>query len=212
MEELFSALYGADLNDPATVNRINSIIADINRLGAEVMSTADAFLAGNPEVVVTDFSPPILTFGDSASDMLKRLIAQAGGSYYGSSSTTTVTSYAGQYAQGDSCINLYPDGTYMTLSANGGTTAGRYSVSGNVITFVGSDGGTGTGTITSIPSPTPTAHSSNSSETLDDQILPEGIPFRVERLEAWSSGRAPTRPPRPRRSSSRSRRCSSGKR
>ena len=142
MEELFAALNGADLSDPNTVDKINQIIADLNRLGLKVMDTAEEFLAGNTQVVVTDFGPPILTFGESASAKLQELIAAAGGS-----STLTVAIIAGSYSNPEGTINLFSDGSYETISANGATTNGTYTVSGNTITFVGSDGGVGTGII-----------------------------------------------------------------
>jgi hypothetical protein len=61
MNELFANLVGANLLDPNVVNKLNQILADLQKLGADVKVVSNKFLAGNNKVATTQADFPILT-------------------------------------------------------------------------------------------------------------------------------------------------------
>ncbi|MBU1670926.1 MAG: zinc-ribbon domain-containing protein [Actinobacteria bacterium] len=64
MKELFAALVGANLLDQNVINNLNAILADLQKLGANVTVTANKFLDGNAQVVTVKVDPPVAKFAE----------------------------------------------------------------------------------------------------------------------------------------------------
>lgn len=65
MNELFTTLIGANLLDPNVVNKLNQILAELQKLGANVKVTANKFLDNNTEVVTVKIDLPLFKIAET---------------------------------------------------------------------------------------------------------------------------------------------------
>ncbi|MBM3303410.1 MAG: lipocalin family protein, partial [Deltaproteobacteria bacterium] len=151
LQELFTALDGANLLDPNVVANINKIIADLGKLGDKVKTLAKDFLKDNDKVASVRFDPSFLDFSSEAAADLQKNVTDAKSSGQQPPTTTPTTSTSsvvGTYSGNGGTLTLNADGTCVA-SRPEVTVSGTYVVSGNTITFTSSDGVTDTGTIES---------------------------------------------------------------
>jgi len=155
MNELFTTLVGANLADQNIVNKLNTILSELQKLGNDVKTISNQFLANNPKATTTKIDPPILTVAKTfETDLQKNVTAAetAAGqqpttpSTPSTPSTTPTAGIAGTYVGGGGTLTLNSDGTCTGAGAIG-TMSGTYSVSGNTITLTAETGIVDTGTI-----------------------------------------------------------------
>jgi len=77
LNELVTALTGANLLDANTVNNINRILADLSDLGADVKVTANKFLADNSKIVTVKIDPPVLKLPKTAAVEIQASVTAA---------------------------------------------------------------------------------------------------------------------------------------
>ena len=70
--ELFGALVGANLLDQNVVNKLNQILAEMQKLGADVKVLSNKFLKDNTKVATIKFDPPILNMATVAATDLQK--------------------------------------------------------------------------------------------------------------------------------------------
>lgn len=77
MNELFGTLIGANLLDQNIVNKLNQILAELQKLGASVKVLSNKFLADNTKVVTIKIDPPILKMAEVASPKIQENVTAA---------------------------------------------------------------------------------------------------------------------------------------
>jgi len=77
MIELFTALDGANLLDSNAIVNLNKIIADLQKLGTQVIALSNTFLANNPKVVTTKIDPPIIRYSNTVVTELQNSVKAA---------------------------------------------------------------------------------------------------------------------------------------
>ena len=77
MIELFTALDGANLLDPNAIVNLNKIIADLQKLGTQVIALSNTFLANNPKVVTAKIDPPIIRYSNTVVTELQNSVKAA---------------------------------------------------------------------------------------------------------------------------------------
>lgn len=81
MDQFFGALIGAitgnQLSNPDVVNSLNAILAELQKLAADVKTLAGKFLKDNNKVNVANFDPPVLVFAKSITPQVEQKVAEA---------------------------------------------------------------------------------------------------------------------------------------
>lgn len=77
MSELFTALSGANLLDQNTVDKLQDMIAELDKLGDKANELSNDFLADNDQVVAKKVDAPVLGFAAIANRELQKAVASA---------------------------------------------------------------------------------------------------------------------------------------
>jgi hypothetical protein len=77
MNELFGTLVGANLMDQNIVNKLNQILAELQKLGGNVTVLSKKFLADNTKVVTVKFDYPILKMAEVAAPKIQENVTAA---------------------------------------------------------------------------------------------------------------------------------------
>jgi hypothetical protein len=152
MNELFTNLIGANLLDANVVNKLNQILAELQKLGTDVKTLTDKFVKGNAKVTTTNIDPAILNVAKTFETDIQKNVTAAGGAAgqqpttTSTPSPTTTAGLAGTYSGNGGTITINNDGTWSGSNAEF-SLGGTYTVSGNTITFTSEQGKVDSGTI-----------------------------------------------------------------
>jgi len=159
MDELFTTLIGANLANQNVVNNLNTILSELQKLGDDVKTLSNQFLANNPKATTTTINPPILTVAKTFETDLQTNVTNAEAAAGQQPKTpaptpatptpaqTPAETLNGTYVGGDYTITFNSDGTWSGVSTSTGNNSGTYTVSSNTVTLSSTVGGSGTGEI-----------------------------------------------------------------
>ncbi len=74
---LVGAITGNQLFNPAVVNNLNGILAELQKLAKSVKDLSDKFLKDNGKIIVDDFNPPVLMFAKEITPQVEQKVAEA---------------------------------------------------------------------------------------------------------------------------------------
>ena len=81
MDQFFGALIGAIANNQLfnadVVNNLNNMLAQLEKMAADVTRLTNTFLDGNTMVTVRDFDPPILLFAKDITPQVEQMVVEA---------------------------------------------------------------------------------------------------------------------------------------